>query len=106
MTVSEEGAVRLRDRKTGRLTEVQASAGDVDELRALIDAVPSGRWHGLAGAIARRALPRSHEAMRFQIQVGGRRVGGAAGSTEADLGPLLAKLDELLARAVRDGRPE
>jgi hypothetical protein len=42
--------------------------------------------------------------MRFQIEVGPRRVGGASGSTETELAPLLAQLDDLLARAVREGR--
>ena len=106
MSVDEDGRVRLSDRKSGKRTEVQASDAELDELRVAIDSVPSHRWHGLGGALLRRALPRSHEAMRFQIQVGPRRIGGASGSTEADLAPLLAQLDELLARAVREGRPD
>lgn len=106
MSVDEDGLVRLTDRKSGNRTEVQAADSDVAELRSLIDALPAERWHGLAGALFRRALPRPHEAMRFQIQAGSRRIGGASGSTEADLGPLLGKLDELLARAVREGREQ
>lgn len=106
LMVAEDGTVALRDRKTGKRTEVQASSAEIAQLQSLIDNVPPQRWHSLGGAIARRMLPRPHEAMRFQIRCGHGRAGGAAGSTEADLGPLLAQLDELLARAVREGRPE
>ncbi len=106
LRVDEDGLVRLSDRKSGTRTEVLASANEVAGLRAAIDSVPASRWHSLVGALVRRALPRSHEAMRFQVQVGPRRIGGAAGSTEADVAPLLAQLDELLARAVREGRPD
>jgi hypothetical protein len=105
MAVGEDGMVTLSDRKTRKRTSIQADPSEIEEVRALIDAIPAERWHGLAGALLRRALPNPHEAMRFQIQAGQRRVGGASGSTEADLGPLLAKLDDLLARAVREGRP-
>lgn len=104
MTVDEDGLVKLSDRKSGKRTEVRASESEVTALHAAIDSVPAGRWHGLVGALLRRALPRSHEAMRFQIEVGPRRVGGASGSTETELAPLLAQLDDLLARAVREGR--
>ena len=106
MTVDEDGRVRLSDRKSGKRSEVQADRGGARPTSSsTIDAIPSHRWHGLGGAVLRRMLPRSHEAMRFQIAVGPRRIGGASGSTEADLAPLLAQLDELLARAVREGRP-
>ena len=106
MTVDEDGRVRLSDRKSGKRTEVQADQAELANLHSTIDAIPSHRWHGLGGAVLRRMLPRSHEAMRFQIAVGPRRIGGASGSTEADLAPLLAQLDELLARGVREGRPD
>lgn len=106
MTVDEDGSVRLSDRKSVKRTGVQASEAEVANLHAAIDSIPSGRWHGLIGTFVRRALPRSHEAMRFQITVGPRRIGGASGSTETDLAPLLSQLDELLARAVREGRDD
>jgi len=104
LAVYEDGRVELHDRKSGKRSQVQATQRETDTLTALLDSVPADRWHSLAGAIARRILPRPHEAMRFQIQYGSRRVGGASGSTEAHLGPLLAQLDELLGRAVREGR--
>jgi hypothetical protein len=104
LTVYEDGRVELHDRKSGKRTEAQATDSEITALGALLDSVPADRWHGLAGAALRRALPRPHEAMRFQVQCAAGRLGGAAGSTEADLGPLLAQLDELLARAVREGR--
>jgi len=106
MTVDEHGHASLSDRKSGKRTEVQATEAELAALHTAIDSVPAHRWHGLGGALLRRVLPRSHEAMRFQIQVGPRRVGGASGSTEADLAPLIGRLDELLARAVREGRDD
>jgi hypothetical protein len=104
MRVWEDGRVELLDRKTRKRAEVQASEAEIASLRSLIDSVPAARWHSLAGAVARRMLPRHHEAMRFEIRSDRGRLGGATGSTEADLGPLVAQLDELLARAVREGR--
>ena len=104
LTVDEDGKVRLTNRKSAKRTEIQASDQEVAGIRAAIDAIPAGRWHGLIGSTLRRALPRSHEAMRFQVEVGPRRLGGAANSTDADLAPLVSQLDELLARGVRAGR--
>jgi hypothetical protein len=104
MRVQDDGRVELLDRKTRKRTEVQASSAEISNLHALIDSVPAGRWHSLGGAIARRMLPNPHEAMRFELRCARGRLGGAAGSTEADIAPLLAQLDELLARAVREGR--
>jgi hypothetical protein len=104
LTVYDDGRVSLHDRKSGKRTEAQASDAEVAKLRANVEAIPPERWHGLGGAILRTMLPNPHEAMRFEIRRGSRRVGGAAGSTDADLAPVLAELDELLARAVREGR--
>ncbi len=104
LTVHEDGRVHLHDRKSGKRSEALASDAEIAQLRANVEAVPPERWHGLGGALARRMLPNPHEAMRFELCHGSRRIGGAAGSTEADLAPLLAELDELLARAVREGR--
>lgn len=104
LTVFEDGRAELSDRKTGKRSEVQASDAELANLTAVIDAVPADRWHGVAGAIARRMLPRPHEAMRFQIRRSSKRIGGAAGSIDTDLAPLLSQLDELLARAVRESR--
>jgi hypothetical protein len=106
MTVHADGRVELLDRKTRRRSAIQASDSELSNLRSAIDSVPAQRWHSLGGAIARRMLPNPHEAMRFEIQTTHGRVGGASGSTEADLGPVLTQLDELLARAVREGRPD
>ena len=99
-------ACDLDDRKSGKRSEAQADHAEIASLRLDDRRDPPERWHGLGGAVPRRMLPRPHEAMRFEIAVGPRRIGGASGSTEADLAPLLAQLDELLARAVREGRPD
>jgi hypothetical protein len=104
LTISEDGSVALHDRKSGKRSELSATDSEIANLHSLVDSVPADRWHSVAGAIARRMLPRPHEAMRFEIRCARGRLGGAAGSTEADLGPLLAQLDELLARAVRESR--
>ncbi|MGI9019446.1 MAG: hypothetical protein ACR2G3_01885 [Solirubrobacterales bacterium] len=104
LSVYEDGRVELHDRKTGKRTEVQATDAELAGLRSVLDSIPASRWHSLGGAIARRMLPNPHEAMRFEVRAAPGRLGGASGSTEADLGPLLAELDELLARAVRAGR--
>jgi hypothetical protein len=104
MRVHDDGRVELHDRKTRKRIEVQATSAEIATLRSLIDSVPADRWHSLGGAVARRMLPNPHEAMRFELRCSAGRLGGAAGSTEADVGPLLAQLDELLARAVREGR--
>ena len=104
LSVYEDGRVALEDRKARSGSEIQAEPGEIDAVRSLIDEVPEGRWHGLAGAIGRGMLPRPHESMRFELRRGSKRIHGAAGRAEADLVPLLAELDELLARAVRERR--
>jgi hypothetical protein len=106
LSVDDDGRVELHDRKSGKRAEVQASDAEIASLRSLIDSVPADRWHSLGGAVARRMLPNPHEAMRFEVRAAPGRLGGAAGSTETDIAPLLAQLDELLARAVREGRSD
>jgi hypothetical protein len=66
--------------------------------------VPNGEWHGLAGALLRRSMPRGHEGMRFELRCERGRISGHAGRHDAELAAVLAELNELLARAVRDRR--
>jgi hypothetical protein len=104
LTVFDDGRVRLEDRKARSRSEVAATPGEIDALRAALEAVPAGEWHGWAGALLRRSMPRAHEGMRFELRCGHGRIAGHAGRHDTELAPLLAELDELLARAVRERR--
>jgi hypothetical protein len=105
LTVFEDGRVRLEDRRARGRSEVTAAPGDVDALRAALDAVPDEEWHGWAGALMRRSMPRGHaEGMRFEVRCARGRVTGHAGRHDAELAAVLGSLDELLARAVRERR--
>ncbi len=106
LAVLADGRAMLEDRKTGSKAEIQATPGETERLTALLDAVPADRWHSALGAFGRALLPRPHEGMRFEIRCPAGRVGGSVGRADADLAPLLADLDQLLARAVREGRGE
>jgi len=104
LSVHDDGRAVLDDRKARTSTEVPASASELADLRSQIERVSPGRWHGLLGTVVQRVLPRGHQAMRFQLRRGRRRIDGVAGVADTDLGPLLAQLDELLARCVRESR--
>jgi hypothetical protein len=104
LTVYEDGRVALDDRKARGRSELQATEAEITTLRSLLDAVPDNAWHGLAGAFLRNVLPGHHEAMRFELRRGSRRITGHAGRHDAELAAVLADLDELLARAVRERR--
>ena len=104
LTVFDDGRAVLDDRKARGRSEVVAGPGEIDALRAAIDAVPDGEWHGWAGAVLRRSMPSAHEGMRFELRCERGRIWGQAGRHDAELAAVLAELDELLARAVRDRR--
>lgn len=104
LTVFEDGRVTLEDRKARGRSEVQATATELATLHSLVDSVPAHRWHGGLGALARSLLPRHHEAMRFELRRGSDRIYSGAGIADVELARLLAELDELLARAVRERR--
>jgi hypothetical protein len=104
LTVFEDGRVSLEDRKSRGRSEVQAAGDEIARIRALLEAVPDGAWHGIAGALLRGVGSRSHEGMRFELRHGSRRISGQAGRHDADVGPVLAALDELVGRAVRERR--
>ena len=104
LSVFADGRVVLDDRKARARSEVHATPSELETLLTLIDAVPAGRWHSSLGALGRALLPRPHEGMRFAIRSPAGRLGGSVGRADADLVELLAELDQLLARAVREGR--
>lgn len=104
LTVFEDGRVTLEDRKARARCEVTATPGEIEALGTAIEGVPNGEWHGWAGALVRRSMPRGHEGMRFELRCGHGRITGHAGRHDAELAAVLASLDELLARAVRERR--
>ena len=104
LRVFEDGRVALEDRKSRSRSEVHASSAEIDRLRSLLDAVPAGEWHGLAGALLRNAMPRSEEGMRFEVRRGSKRITGHAGRHDTEVAAVLGELDELLGRAVRERR--
>ena len=104
LTVYRDGRAVLDDRKANGDAVVQAELAEVERIAALIDQVPASRWHSALGALGRALLPRPHEGMRFELRRGSARISGHAGKADTDLAPLLAQLDELLARSVRARR--
>ena len=102
--VYEDGVVAFEDRKARGSAEVQASPAELDAVRAALDAIPPGRWSSRLGALARSLLPRPHEGMRFEVRRGSGWITGSSGRGDADLAELTGRLDELLARAVRERR--
>ena len=104
LTIFADGRVVLDDRKARGSAEVQATPAETERLTALLDSVPAGRWQTALGALGRALLPRPHEGMRFELRCANGRLGGQAGRADTDLAALLAELDELLARTVRERR--
>jgi hypothetical protein len=99
-----DGRAVLDDRKSRARTEVHATPREAERVAALVEEVPAELWHGRLGTLARSLAPHPREAMRFELGAGSRWIVGVAGQAEAQLAPLLAQLDELLARAVRERR--
>jgi hypothetical protein len=104
LTVFEDGRVVLDDRKGRSRVEVEATAEETERLRALLAEVPDSEWHGWGGAALRRSMPRAHDAIRFEVRCGSRRISGNAGRHDADLAAIISELDQLVARAVRERR--
>lgn len=104
LTVHDDGRTVLQDRKSRSRSEAIADSAELANLHALIDSVPAEAWHGLLGTIARGMLPRPHETMRFELHSARGRLTGTAGIHDTDVAALIAQLDELLARAVRERR--
>jgi hypothetical protein len=104
LTVFEDGTIALDDRRSGSSAAAVASDGELERLRAALEAIPARSWRPGWRLALRRLLPTGHhEGMRAEIRRGGRgvAVGGAHGDAEAELS---AQLDDMLARAVREGR--
>jgi hypothetical protein len=105
LTVFEDGTVALDDRRAGSSATAVVAAGELESLRAALDAIPARSWRPRWRLALRRLLPTGHhEGMRAEIRRGGRGIavgGGAHGDAEAQL---TAQLDDVLARAVREGR--
>jgi len=106
LTIREDGQARLEDRKSRNRSEVVANSAEIENLRSLIDSVPADEWHGLLGTVARGMFPRPHETMRFELHTARGRITGTAGIHDTRVAALLGQLDELLARAVREGRAQ
>jgi hypothetical protein len=104
LTVYDDGRVVLEDHKARSRSEVQATDTEIANVHSLLEAVPQDAWHGLAATLLRNSLPRPAEGMRFELRRGSRRITGHAGRHDAPLAAVLAELDELLARAVRERR--
>ncbi|MEO8093110.1 MAG: hypothetical protein ABI726_10430 [bacterium] len=104
LTILEDGRAVLDDRKSRSRSQVQATDAELANLQSLIDEVPGPRWHGPLTTIRQALLPRPHDFLRFEVRGARGRITGAAGRADADLAPLVAGLDELLARAVRERR--
>lgn len=106
LRVHGDGRIVLRDRRTGNATEVGIGSSELESVRSLIEGVPAETWHGRLKAFVRRRLPAGPDAMRFELRRGSRRICGASGRVEQEVSPLIAELDELLARCVRQRREE
>lgn len=104
LTVFANGRLVLDDRKARARAQAQATPEEIERLTAVIDSVPAGAWHTRLATLGRALLPRPHEGMRFELRRGSQRISGHAGRSDIDLTELLAELDELLARAVRERR--
>ena len=104
LTVFSDGRVVLEDRKSRNRSEARATPAETERLAAAVDSVPAGLWHSRLGLLARHLLPNPHEAMRFELRSPRGWISGHAGRADAELGPLFAEVDELLGRAVREGR--
>ena len=104
LTVFEDGTVALDDRRAGSSAAAVVAAGELESLRAALDAIPARSWRPRWRLALRRLLPTGHhEGMRAEIRRGGRGIAVSAAHGDAE-GQLTAQLDELLARAVRERR--
>jgi hypothetical protein len=104
LTVFTDGRAVLEDRKARGTAEIQATREETERLVAVLDSIPASRWRSRLATFAQHLLPRPHESMRFELRRGRGWISGHAGNADTDLAPLLAELDELLARAVRERR--
>ena len=104
LTVFGDGRAELDDRRARSRSQTALSAEELGRLRSRLEAVPAQRWAGRAALLVHSLLPRPRDAMRIELRRGSRGIAIVPGHAEADVASLLAELDELLARAVRERR--
>ena len=112
LTVRGDGGVLLDERHRRRApTELVLGAGELEGIRAALDAVPESHWSRVPPAIRiRRAdlwrvfgLSQRHFApTRFQLRRQGRNLTGWLDDPDPALDDLLRRLEEVRARAVRE----
>ena len=112
LTVREDGGAVLEERHRRRgPTELALESGELDGLRAALEAVPDRHWSRVPPALrVRRAdlwrvfgLSQRHFApTRFRVVRHGRNLAGWLDDPDPALEDLLRRLEELRARAVRE----
>ena len=102
MVVRDDGTIELDDRRARTLTKAIASQGELSRLRDALAEVGEERWSRWPRPSVRWVTTVGHDPLRVEVRSGGRRIHLVAG--EDQLAPLLAELDALLARTVRERR--
>jgi hypothetical protein len=104
LVVHDDGTIELDDRRARTVTTAMASEAELSRLRDALARIGEERWSRWPRPGLRWFAFGTHDTMRAEVRRGARRIGVSPGADEAELAPVLAELDALLSRAVRDRR--
>jgi hypothetical protein len=103
LVVYADGTIELDDRRARSVTTAVASEAELERLRDALAQVGEERWSRWPQPSLRWFTNAPHDPMRVEVRRGGRRITHSPDEQD-ELAPVLAELDTLLSRAVRERR--
>jgi hypothetical protein len=103
LTVYADGTIKLDDRRARTVTTAMASEAELSRVREALARVGEERWSRWPQPSLRWFTHATHDPLRVEVRRGGRRITHSSDAQD-ELAPVLAELDALLSRAVRERR--
>jgi hypothetical protein len=103
LVVHDDGQIELDDRRARKVSTAMASEAELSRLREALAQVANEHWSRWPQPSLGWLTPGTHNPLRVEIRRGSRRIAPSA-EEEDELAPIIAELDSLLSRTVRERR--